>query len=281
MDAKKEMLEKAHKIQEEVEKKKEEKAVAHADIVKKSQSQMVQGNPELLKMFADTANAGTEGIGGKSPQLKIHATGRSSVNQLANGAQPNDGWLFYQPTGEQFKEVECHIIAISRGYYVPDTMNPAKKQKYNTLMAGVITNQGSPKFFIMYLNGLKLAPMWAFGEEAGKYKRNAEMRIPMYALKVKLAAKQVQTDKGFFWIPTFDILKNEDGSPVIITDMRSAKFLNEKILEAKEMFSVIMEAKATDEQPEPEALPESKGEDPKSTNFNEAGEVINPEDIPF
>ena len=61
----------------------------------------INANAELAKMYSDNAQVGSQNLSGGMPILKIHSTGRS-VNELADGMEPNNGWFFYKPTKEQF-----------------------------------------------------------------------------------------------------------------------------------------------------------------------------------
>jgi hypothetical protein len=205
---------------------------------------IVKQNDELAKMYKDNAELGSKNLGGQSPLLKVHTQGRSSTNELAEGGDPNDGWFFYKPTGEQFKEIECHILTISRGFRA-DGIN--KKDVFNQLMAGVIVNNGELKPFITYLTGLKLKQMWEFGKEASKYTRAKPIPIPMFTLKVKLTTERVKTDYGNSWIIKFEILQNEDGSPIVVTDSGLFQFLRDHVESVEDTIASIIAAKAPEE----------------------------------
>lgn len=280
MSAKDDLMKKARQLKEEVVAKKEAEAVksSHSDLPVNATGTSITNSAELLKMLADNVDAGSENVGGKSPQLKIHSTGRSSTNQLKDGKEPNNGWYFYQPTQEQFEKVECHILSISKGYYVEDKMNPMNtKKRYNQLMGGVLIDRGVPKFFVMYIAGLKLRPMWDFMKEVADMKM--KYKVPMYALKVLMGTEQVKTDKGMMWIPKFSIVKNDDQTPMIVSDIRAARFLQDRIRDAKNMFDIIIQANATEEAPKDlETVEDEHISDPKE---EVSGEVVNPDDIPF
>lgn len=271
------------KAQEEFKKKGEEikaKIESEKRDAAKDSLAVISGNEDLMKMYQDNANVGAENLGGQSPALKIHATGRSTKNYLNDGTEPNDGYFFYAPTSEQFKEIECHILTISRGYRA-DGMDD-RKNVFNQLMAGVIVNDGKPRPFIMYINGLRLSRMWEFGKEAGKYTHAKPISIPMFALRVKLTTNKVEAEyqpgkKTRVWVTEFEIMKNDDGSPVVVSNLKVFDYLKAQVAQAKETIQSIIEAKATEDvTTDPRDLPETVDEQ-KVLN----AEAINPDDIPF
>ena len=207
---------------------------------------LVSKNSELLKLYKDNSQVGSENIGGQSPLLKVHSTGRSTTNQLADGKEPNDGWFFYKPSGEQFKSVECHILSISKGFRATGIDN--KKNVFNQIMAGVIINDGDLKPFITYLTGTKLKKMWEFGKEVSKYTHARPIAIPMFALKVKLSTEKIKTDFGMSWVINFEVIKNEDGSPVVVTDLGMFTFLRDHVETVEDTIASLISAKVSDDE---------------------------------
>jgi len=237
----------ANKLKEEVKQKEEQ--------VKKEVENtlaVVRKNTQLEKMYKDNAEVGSKNLGGQSPLLKVHTQGRSSTNELNDGGEPKDGYFYYKPTGEQFKEVECHILTISQGFRA-DGIN--KKNVFNQLMAGVIVNDGALKPFITYLTGLKLKPMWEFGKEASKYTHAKPIPIPMFALKVKLTTEKTKTDYGMSWIIKFTIMRNEDGSPIVVTDPGLFQFLIDHVESVETTIDSIIEKRSSEEEVEKEEIP--------------------------
>lgn len=271
-------------------KAKELKTKAEAEKVgtalEKKETTALAVSAELMKKYTDNANLGSEESGMQSPLLKIHATGRSTSNVLGNGEEPNNGWFFYAPTGEQFKEVECHILCISRGYRVESMSEKKKlagKTDYNQLLAGVIVNDGKPRTFIMYMSGKRLQKMWDFGMEAGKYKKAKPFPIPLFALRVKLTTEKEtieyeQGKKTTVWLVNFEIMKTPEGAPVIVADEKAFNYLVSQVAEAKNIFDAIIEAKEVNASVP--NLPTGNGEVvPGETVKNT--ETVNPSDIPF
>ena len=114
----------AGKLRKEQDAKKENEAKAMATV--KNELDKIRNNPELAKLYQDNAKVGAENLAGELPLLKIHAVGRSLKNELKDGSEPNDGWFFYKPTQEQFQEIECHILTISRGNGQNEALNLLK-----------------------------------------------------------------------------------------------------------------------------------------------------------
>lgn len=278
---------KAKELKTEVDKKKATKQKALAEV--KNSLEAVRNNKALQDMYEKNAEVGSENTGGQSPLLKIHAVGKSTSNVLAEGGEPDDGYFFYQPTGEQFKDIECHILCISRGYRVESLSDEKKamgKTDYNQLMAGVIVNDGKPRPFIMYMSGLKLNRMWDFGKEAAKYKRAKPFAIPLFALRVKLTSEKLTVEykpgkKTTAWVVNFEIMKTEEGAPIVVADEKAFNYLMKQVDEAKNMFDVIIEAKAVEDQNQ--TVPAEEVDKPIATIKvdDKTGEVVNPEDIPF
>lgn len=240
MGARDKLRKKVRKLDEEVKAKKasEVKGAENALIA-------VRKNPELTKMYRENAEVGAGNLVGELPLLKIHSVGKSTKNKLANGDDPSDGWFFYRPTEEQFKSIECHILTISRGFRAEGMKG--KKDVFNQLMAGVVINGGDIKPFITYLTGLKLSPMWEFGKEAAKYTKAKPIPIPMFALKVKLTTKKVSHNYGESWIIEFEILRNKNGSPVVVADPGLFQYLRDHVETVEDTIASLISVKSTEE----------------------------------
>lgn len=211
-------------------------------IAKKNELDVLSGNSSLAAMYQESSKLGAENLGGETPQLKIHSTGRSNRNQLANGAEPNDGYFFYKPTGEQFESVDCHILTISRGFRAPG-LEEGKPDVFNQIVGGLIVDNGEFKPFVMYFTGLKLSYLWDFGKDAAKYTRAKPISIPMFALTVRLTTEKIANNFGKSWIIKFEILKNEDGSPKLVLDEGMFVFLKQSYESAEDMVSALVTAK--------------------------------------
>lgn len=193
----------------------------------------LKDNTSLAQMYSENAKLGADNLGGESPILRVHSTGKSSSNTLADGSEPQDGNFFYKPTGEEFDSVTCHILSISRGYRTEgmelDRNTGKKKMVYNQIIGGLIVDGTDYKPFIMYVNGLKLSRMWEFGKEAAKYTRARPVSIPMFALSIKLTTQKEKTTFGNSWVINFEILKDEGGFPILIWDEGVFQFLKDSV----------------------------------------------------
>ncbi len=255
MSGKDDLMKKAAEIKAEVEKEKKGKIKAAENAL-----MTVRQNPILTKMYKENAEVGAENLVGELPLLKVHAVGKSIKNKLADGSDPKDGWFFYRPAREQFKEIECHILTISRGFRAEGMQG--KKDVFNQLMAGVIVNNGEIKPFITYLTGLKLSPMWEFGKEASKYTKARPVPVPMFALKVKLTTEKVKHAYGESWIIKFEILEDKNGMPMVVVDEEFFKYLRDHVETVKDTIASLIFAKSTEQTVEREEeipLPQEEG----------------------
>lgn len=217
-------------------------------------------NQEMAQMYTESAKVGSDNLSGELPLLKVHAVGKSTKNELADGQEPVDGNFFYKPTLEQFKEITCHILTISRGFRAVGLEDG--KTIFNQIVGGVIINEGEMKPFIMYMTGLKLQPLWDFGREAAKYTRLRPFPIPMFTLSVRMTTEKKSNSFGKSWIINFEILKNSDGSPVLVLDQSEFKFLRDHVETIEETIEGIISAKTIKDEEKPI-------------------ENVDPKDIPF
>ncbi len=221
----------------------------------KNELATIANNPELVKLYNDNARVGSENLGSDLPQLKIHATGKSTTNTLADGTEPTDGYFFYKPSQQQFKEVVVHILTISRGFRAEGMSG--QKDVFNQILSGVIINEGDQRPFIMYFTGTKLQNLWNFGKEAGKYTHARPVAIPLFALLVKMNTQKVETTYGKSWVVSFSIMKNEADDPIVITDIGEFQFLRDMVDMMNETIEKVIAAKVLEE---PEVVKEIKVE---------------------
>lgn len=275
MDAKTEMFNKAASISKEVEagKEKKEKEL----VVAKNSLEAIRANKQLQEMYQKNAGLGSENLASSIPTLKVHTSGKSKC-ELADGSEPKNGSFFLSSTKEQIDAPECHILTISRGYRT-DGMN-GKKNVYHQLMAGVVVNGGNVRPFYMYFNGLRLSKLWAFGKTASQYTKSKEFPLPLFALRVKLTTVKEDNDYGYSHLVNFEIMKDEEGSPLLITDVGLFTALKVGIEKAEMTIAQIIDAKETGEQEE--SVPVAEGAEPKTIMVDkQTDETVNPDDIPF
>ena len=201
----------------------------------------IAGNEELVKMYRENAKLGSENLANELPLLKIHAVGRSQ-SQLADGREPADGAFFYKPTREQFTELTCHILTISRGFKADGF--EGKKDVFHQILSGVIVDGAEMKPFMMYITGLKLSNLWKFGKEASPFTRAKPVPIPMFALTVKLTTSKEKHSYGSSWIVNFEIVKNEKSIPEVVTDPGLFIFLRDNVSTVEETVNSLIANKS-------------------------------------
>lgn len=222
----------------------------------------VKSDPELYKAYKDNANLGADNLGGTIPQLKIHTTGKSSKNELANGKQPQDGNFFHTLTQKEYEDALVHILAISGGY----RSEFRGKSVYTQLLSGIMISDTEYVPFVTFLTGKKLAPMWEFAKEIKKWTQKG---IPMFALTVKLDKHSEKNDFGSSWIIDFELVKDSEGIPTLVHDMAEFNMLKDKVSEMKDVMRAISESQSGEEEvgvAEVEEKEELK-EDPDDVNF--------------
>lgn len=236
--------EKVKTKEEEVEAQRELLKSQAKSITKANQLETVAQNEELAKLYMDNAEVGAENLGTDSPVLKVHQTGKSNNNQLADGTEPDDGWFFYKLTQEQFETLDCHILAISEGFRAPSFEKPGETT-FNQVMGGMIVGEGKNyKPFIMYMTGKKLTPMWEFGKAAHKYTHAKPVPVPLFALNVLLSTHKETNSYGRSWLVDFQIKRSEGTTfPEIVTDPGEFTFLRDSALEMKAMLASIVKGK--------------------------------------
>lgn len=206
---------------------------------------ILPADSELLKMMNQDSKMGAENIGGNLPLLKVYQPGKTQA-VLENGVKPNDGWFYYQPTQSQFQNPECYILSISRGYKAKP-MNDQSKEKFTQLLSGAIDHDGKLLPFMMYVTGLKLRPMWDYGKTISKFTNHKTYPIPMFALKTRLSSENVKTDFGYTYVVNYDLVMNDQGFPVILSDRSQYEYLRDKVSEVEAtMENIIQKGQSED-----------------------------------
>lgn len=227
----------------------------------------ITGNADLMKMYAESANIGSENIAGESlPLLKIHSAGKSLKNELANGEEPHNGYFFYKKTQQEYKEVMCHILTVSRGFRADGI--EGKTNVFNQIVGGVIIDDVY-KPFLMYFTGSKLNNLWEFGKEASKWTKAKPVGVPMFALTVKLTTEKVVDGAKNWFVVKFEISKDMSGNPELVTDKEDFQMLRDNVKTVEDMIDRLIANKAT----------EDTAQISHSGNFDSAGRPI--EDIVY
>lgn len=226
----------AEKLKEEKSEKEELEVLKKEEIV--NELAALASNTTLAQMYKDNSTLGADNLGGELPILKVHAVGKSTKNELADGSEPNDGYFFYKQTGEQFETIDCHILTISRGYKATP-MEEGGKPQFNQLVGGVFGEDYKP--FIMYFSGTKLQRLWEFGKTVSKYTHAKPVSIPMFALTVRMSTEKIQTSFGKSWVINFEIVRSDDkNSPKIVLDEGEFTFLKDTVESTQQMIESII-----------------------------------------
>jgi len=216
----------------------------------------IAANQELARRYQQASKMGSENLSGGMPILKIHSIGRST-NELSDGSEPNNGWFYYKPTKQQFETVECHILAISRGFNTPKLGGKPGETSYQHLLSGVMNPLLIDAPFIIYLNSAgHRNKMYAFGKQIHQFTHQRPIGIPMFAMTVKLFTVQEKYEftgddgkkmSGKSWVMDYELKLNEDGTPVLVGDVKEFDFLEESVIKAQEMMESMITSKVGEE----------------------------------
>jgi len=234
----------AAKLKSETEEKQQASDAKMAEV--KGELVAMNQNSELAKMYQESANVGSLNLQGALPQLKVHATGKSSKNELSDGTEPGDGNFFYSPTKEEFDGLNVHILTVSKGFRAEGF--EGKQNVFNQIVGGCIIGEDSSfKPFIMYMTGIKLSYLWEFGKEASQYTHAKPIPIPMFALTVKLTTEKVTHNYGKSWVVKFEIVRTEDKNPEIILDPKVFSYLKDSVAKLEDTISSLVETKTKED----------------------------------
>jgi len=216
----------------------------------KNENQVVPAN-----LYKDV-NIGTESITPEdlnTPVLKIMQPTTQGVDDMQIGA-------FYRTdTKQQYKEVDVNLVAVSS-----ETVENFNKTGMENVKVYYGFFAGTNEPFKMYLRGWGLGAHRQFQTEVLSLKN--KFNVPMLALTVSLKTEkqqgQLESGKPYtIYKPVFDIVKFEDGIPVVEIDKKRVEFL----LEAAQRFST---------------LPQSD-HDYEQNDASGVSDEVNPDDIPF
>jgi hypothetical protein len=267
------------KVGEKLKAEKEEQVEKEVEVRKEVKNQLaaLKENPVLAELYKQNAQAGATNLGGSVPYLRIHTA--NSMNLLADGTRPQPGSFYYAPTKQEFPSLTVHILTISRGFRIlrKDEETGEEKMQFNQIVAGVFVDAGKFKPFFMYVNGLKLRPVWDFGKEMGDFTRAG---YPMFSIVVEMTTEEVKTEKyGYKWIPKLRIAR-ENGNPEIVLDVPTFNLLLEGVKKAEERLDSIIQANESQVTPV-EGHQDITGNGNDDEEEVSEGEVVSPGDIPF
>lgn len=235
-------------------------------------------NKDLMAMYGDSADLGSENIGGESlPLLKVHSSGKSLGDTLLNGEEPHNGYFFHKKTQQEFKEVLCHVLTISRGFRADGI--EGKKDVFNQVLGGVVINDGQFLPFLMYFTGTKLQNLWDFGKEASQYTKMKPVGIPMFALTVKLTTEKVIEGAKNWFVIKFNISRDVEGNPEIVTNKEEFVLLRNNVSKVQEMIDRLIAKKATEDTAQ--IVTEDPENIPDVTVADDRPDIVIPDEMPF
>lgn len=247
--------------------KNDELAMASAKSALEKTRAMLQANPELMSHMQEDARDESEKLGGSLPFLKLYVTNKSR-QLLADGSEPTNGYFYYVPTKEQYKEVHCHILHISRGFRMPGMANESgdAKPKWNHIVSGIMLND-EPKPFWLFISGqARLAKLWEFQKGLRNF---VQAGIPSFPLIVKLTSgkgPEPKAGKSQAMVVNFEVEENEDGQPQMVTNNEEYMALRKKVHELEVYVEAYILKKEVPEVEKPEHV---------------ESETVKPDEIPF
>lgn len=197
----------------------------------------------VADIFKKNAQVGSENLSSSMPQLKVAEA--NSRDTDVNGKPIPAGNFFYSPTKEYFEEVTVSIMNISRGFYAMANSKPPKP-KFTQLIGGMMLDTMQP--FVMFASGTRLSNIWDFGKEIKPFTSNKQSPIPMFAFKVKLSLKRIETANGFNHIVEYEIIRTKEGNPEIIIDEILLNALLKGITQLNTTFDGFINQKEVDKE---------------------------------
>ena len=210
------------------------KAKATADKIRKEikeardvdEKAMVVADKALAKTYRDDANVGSEEVSTED----VNIPGLKLIQKTSEPDLPEEkilGHYYRTDTQTQHKEVMVNIVCFKKTW--GENFNKTGQERKYILFGSY---EGSSEVFRLFLRG-----GWALGA-ARQFLTEFKMiqskhRLPMYALKVKLASKEEQgtikeTGRAYTTFrPVINITRDENGNPNVERDLGRAKWLKE------------------------------------------------------
>lgn len=155
---------------------------------------------DVSKYLADKANLGMEAVEQEDiPTPTLLLTQDISKVVDAQGKKIPAGKFYYSGTGQVFDELEVTLLIISK----KDTPDFQTKEPTRTHIYLGVMHQGMMPFLMWFKN----TGLFASKEFLGKVRA---MKVPMFALNVKLVAEQTSFEKNTWWKVRFQIMGTKD-----------------------------------------------------------------------
>lgn len=208
----------------------------------KTELAKINVDSDLARMMAEDSMVGAENIRGASmPFMKVSAAGKSS-HVLADGSRPTDGYFFYAPTKEEFKDLTVNILTVSKGFWLEQLEKEGQEKKppkFTQVIGGMFQHPTDGlKPFVLFIQGRKWPALNKFTKEASQYTHMKPIPVPMFSLLVKLTTHQEDNKEYGGWLHIVDFeIEKENGFPVIVTKMDVYGKLRAAVEKASELIN--------------------------------------------
>lgn len=117
------------------------------------------------------------------------------------------GMFYYKGDGSLFKEVTCSLLTFTKKDF-PDYSDKSKMVKTYVFLGAIIPEL---KPFVLYLKSTGIGAAKQF------FGQMTSMKVPMFALKVRLTSDKIESEKGTYWKINFHIDGVRDSMKELVT----------------------------------------------------------------
>ena len=203
-------------------------------------------DPETIAWLMEQAEQENDDLDGGSsfPTLAVH-TAQSRNNVLSNGKEPEYGQLFYSGAQTAHTNPQVHLLSVKK-CSLPDFADPSKVKKHY-LIAGVLAETLEP--FVMYIKGMSYKYVWELSSLLAPFTKGKQIRVPKFALTVRLLTDKEKPSGDFApqYVVKYEVVKDENGFPVMNLDRDHLKKMAELANRAEEMLESIIANKGIPE----------------------------------
>lgn len=243
--------------------------------------QIISSNPEMMARMQEDANEEQKDRR-ELPLLKVYIANKSHFT-LLDGSEPHNGWFIHTITQQEYPEVYCHILKISRGFRMlglPDEKTGVAKKQWTHIVAGVMLNDAPVPFWMLVSGQNRVQRLWAFQDELRKYNKAG---IPSFPLTIKLTTEKVEISKTRQAVViNFAVEMDDEGKPDMVLLPSDYLALREQVHEQEEYIRRFIEKNEVEKDQEPEPI---MGEEEATAVLpsaeKPASDQVNPDEIPF
>lgn len=192
---------------------------------------------EIVKLdeayFRDNLNVGMEQVSQEDVPMPTLALVQSNSKMKDEEGRPLiPGKFYYKGTGKVYDSVDCAFLVFTKKD-APSYANKDVLERVHIFM-GAMLPEMEP--FLYYFRGWGLSGTTGSRFVIGRQK---SMKVPMYALKLKLTSEAKSNDKGDFYIPVIKVMGvNENAEQVLVLEDLAKRFagkLDSKIEEESDV----------------------------------------------